>query len=195
MISDTIFGLIVIISIVCFVLGYVLLPDKTLQRIFHISEIMTTKCYLFLWFGFTRFICIFIYASFMKTIASTEIFNATIEKQILLVIIPFTVVLLANAYSDKHFLKGFCKDLSLDAKESVFPSIKFFSKIVATIIVAFVLGVKDTAYELAETYDADIIAIFVFDVLAVYFATSIVCFDLVLSQNFGNHHNKESDNE
>ena len=180
---NTLFGLIVICTIVGFALIYALCSSETLEKMFLYLGILNVVIWVFL----TRIISIGIYVNVMQFVFVSDIFNASIQKQVSLIISPFVILLIANAYSDRKFFQNYFSSFPVEQRIKIRKNISFATKVLATIVVAFVLGIKDTAYALIEQYNVELIEVFVFDLFVMYISATLICLDLAASEIVNNH--------
>ena len=152
------------------------LMNKMLVYVNRLSELTQVIA----WLIFTRTFSILTYIWIMQYMSLSNAFETTIMRQLVLVIIPFASILIIDTLIDFQFCKKHFAAFPIEARKSIIKKFSFLTKIVVTIFLTFVLGIKSTAYDIAKTYSVDIFTIFVIDLLITYLATTLACFDIVL---------------
>ena len=132
---------------------------------------------LFAWLIISRIAFLFCYVvAFHKMLSFISTMN--VFPQIVCILFPIIIVLLIVCFTDYRFLKHLFTNSPQSLKALNFVSI--FTKLTITVLIMFVLGVKDTAYSLLQANGLTLDMLFVYDMCIMFFASSIAGFDYVI---------------
>lgn len=172
--------LLFVATVMAFTLFVMYLPmiekSKLFTKLKMADEIFEVFAYIFL----SRLISFSIYICIVTLIANTFDDTLSMSHQVTLIALPFLVILFLDVAIDYYFCKKYLCNYSNEISERITNLISFSAKILATIFVTFILGIKDTAYALVETFNVSILNVFVKDLFLTYIATTLTCFDCTL---------------
>lgn len=173
-------SLILLIIFVTSIILYALLPSDIFLIIQTKANIFIRFILVLAWLLISRVVSILIYLLLLSSITNKIDINKLLL-QIVLVLFIVLLILAIETFFDYRFMKRFISISSyheLDLK--VIKSLSIFLKLVITIAIMFILGVKDSAYAIAQANGTQLEMLFIYDVHIMFFASSIAGFDYIL---------------
>lgn len=173
-----------LMAIVGFVLFYAFSSPITFSKTLAKIKPYFQLSIIFVLMLFSCFIFLGIYIVFINAF-SPSLSNHGIIHQIAILLLAMVILLLIEVKMDIFFINYLIEKKLLTNSESKMLSI--FLKMIITVAFMFILGIKDSAYSLAQAYDINTETLFVYDMYIMFFTSSVVGFDYVLDMSQSNN--------
>lgn len=154
------------------------LSKKENLKLHKLSMLLFRLFIVFVWLILSRSIFLLIYLFLLSPVL--RVLPESLFLQIVDILCPAIVLLLIEAIPDYFFVKRLFCSTPNDIRKSFTKFVSVCSKLIVTVAIMFVLGVKDSAYNIAQENGRSLELLFAYDIYIMFLASSIAGFDYIL---------------